>query len=286
MQIREFLIKFTEDVRLFNYKISPIFIFCYGDTLRMYELDIFSDMFKVRISLYDLDIVNSNSLDKEWVAKLRIMITELRLLRYKDEIQRRIFLDYIKLLCPNSWANLKYIERDRPDFCVFLEDRKIGFEVSEAISNNDANFRKMLKYTTGRNFTIDDFKLYSEKKHKTYHKNFRIENFQDSVILSSHHGLVDTKDIRNLIITSILEKVTKAVFYDRFDENNLIIGYSNIGFDNEYDFSEVEEGLLENLCDNNTFNKIIVCSGLYKSMIEYDGKGKLVRYNKLEVESL
>lgn len=279
MNKEEFLRKLKDDVMGFASKISPVFRFCFLETIKEYKVDSSNGKVSVQVSLFTSQVVNFKEMDRQFYKEIYHSIMDLRILKSDTELERTQFIDFLKLFYLERWMVVTFIKREKPDFCVFDNGKTIGFEITEAITHVDANFRKLVKYNIGRNKTAQEYKFNAEKKHRTYHENFSIKEYKGMIILSSQQGLTNISIIRDKIVESIFRKISIAKTYEKFDENNLIVTFSKIGFDDVIDYQEVQKSLV-GMIEQNNFDRIFVSSGLYQALIEYDNFGNLVRFKK------
>lgn len=278
MKIENFYKKIKSDVKELNKNIENKRI-CYSKTFKSYSLENKQDIIDVEISIYSLEILTKKNIDKKLLKKIKRGLYDNRILVEKKLIERQVFINFLRLYYKRNWNNIYFIDREKPDFKVFTSDGSLGYEITEAISNKDANYRKINKHMVGRNKSFNEIKKHAQEKHKNSYKNFEIKKYDNMIMLSPSKGMISIPMLREQIITSVCSKLEKSKNYDKFDKNYLIINYNSMGLDYEYELKNVSEKMREVLVSNKYFDKIYVIRNLYNDIVEYDYMGKLIKHN-------
>lgn len=278
MKIEEFRICFADDVKENEKSLKNMKFFKYKDTIKNYRIEYENNIHDIRISVYDLEIVEYGNDTSVW-NKIKNVIKDLNLLRYSLSTERIQFVKYLKVKYGEFYDDIEFQDREKPDFCVINNAIEIGFEVTEATDALNANYNKMMKKLSGRGLCKNDYTKYANEKHSTYKDNFDIKEIDGVVCTSPSKGLIDCDIVRRRIVEAVNIKNRKFDSYKTYEENNLIIVANGIGFSEDYDFLKVEKYLIENNLSNiNNFDNIYVVN-LYENMlVNYNKYGKLIFY--------
>lgn len=92
--------------------------------------------------------------------------------------------------------------------------------------------------------------------------------------------MVDTCRTRVQIVDAIVKKVRKYKDYDiECDEKNILVLFSTLGFDNEFDFRQVRGMIAESEeVSDSDITRIFVVSGMYQTLVEYNRQGELIDF--------
>ncbi|ADH97750.1 hypothetical protein [Salisediminibacterium selenitireducens] len=241
--------------------------------------------YKVDVDLYTLDITNRKDITNGLYAKYEHKLKGYNFDNAKQDItnssrrdERRIWSGYLKLKYPDSYLDIKFIDRERPDYYLYVNGCVIAVEVVEAMFQKQGKFRNWHRSFLGKNKMISDL-----VNHRYYDDSFYLEEDNNMIWSSCHKGMINSSAIRIKIIDAILSKVKKYKNYMKDvelpKEKCILVGYTSIGLIDESDFLDLGRRIAqEEQIRSSHIERIIVTSYLYNNLVEYDRCGEIVHY--------
>lgn len=113
MDILELIYTIRNELKSFQEKVTPDYIFCYCDSIKVYPFQFQDKPYNLKFSLFDLSIFNPDEFSEDLLSKLRIDISDSKIIRGDKYNQRRVFLTFLKLQYPKTWIKTKFCERVR-----------------------------------------------------------------------------------------------------------------------------------------------------------------------------
>lgn len=184
----------------------------------------------------------------------------------KDRIEFRA-LGFLLLIYPH----LHFQKSEKPDFILRLEDKKIGLEITSAVSNIEAQLNKVIKFTFGRNKRTEEKKEYIAKKHPNIVGKHGIYDINGTTVLSPTKGSVDSSAYRNKILGAALKKAKIVKEYTSFSEMWVLINTEdNLCFTEEHDAENLAKLFISKNLNLAGINKIVVINILNRAFMIYD----------------
>jgi len=250
------------------------------DCIQSIEVTFEGKKIDIVFNFYTLDVLNPNDIPRELSRKLFEMIEDNEPIRNSIRVERRAFCNFLLLKFGENHDTVLFLDRESPDYILYDMSFEYSYEVVEAINVKEAQFNTMCRKNTGRGRTKEEYKKYVNKKHKQYGDDFHIEEYKGSIILSPFENLVDTCNTRTQIVDAITKKVRKYKKYKiNSNEKNILVRFSSLGFDNEFDFKQVGE-MISDIQEiyKSDIDKIFVVSGMHGTLVEYNSAGDLIDF--------
>ncbi len=172
---------------------------------------------------------------------------------------------------------------EKPDFILRHEDKKIGLEVTLAVSNVDPQVSKVAKFNFGRNKNTEEIQEYVAKNHPNIVDTYGLYDVNGTAVLSPSKGLVDCHTYKDVILEKALKKAKKIKSYSSFLEMWVLIDTEdNVCFTEEHDAEELSKLFIIEDTGLTGITKIMVINIMNKAYMLYDVKSHKYSFAKHE----
>ena len=118
----------------------------------------YSETYEVEFNLMTLGSNSNNRLPDNLQRELRTTIKDRYMIAWKYRKENHVFFDYLKFALKDDYKKAVFIKQESPDFILYCDQKKLAFEVSEAIDLHNAQFDKILYNNAGRGRIIEIMK--------------------------------------------------------------------------------------------------------------------------------
>lgn len=242
--------------------------FCtFDDFCEYFQLD--DDIYE--INLLNLTFVSNNSRSKELWDLIHELDEDIEKLKYGNEFRKEIrefrALAFFLFLYPY----FRFMKFDGPDFILQDGARRIGLEITSAVSVTDAIINKITRDNFGRGKSFEEVAKDTSEKHPRFKKeSYLFDQNGVSALLSS----VETSNceyFRNMLLQAALIKNKKAKKYTPFHELWIIIDtVDHVCFTGEYDAIKLSKLLIKEKDEMSRIDKIFVINIINKICMAHD----------------
>lgn len=274
MNISDMLNKLKVDIDILSEsaETSAYYSMCF----RSYKVEYDDSQYLVVVNVFTGDIENGSELPSKLYSMLFAYIRDYKFINFKTRVERRAFLDFLRMYYCEELCELYFIDRESPDFKVVLHNQTYSYEVVEA--TRDGAYRKMIYSNSGKGLSVQEYTKIIDKSFHKIGQNFDVKGYGNAVMLSPSKGLRNTSGNRAIIVQMILKKIERYRTYnDDSTEKNIIVLFDTVGYSNDCDFNEVSIDIKNTKeISNADIDRVFVVRGIEDRLVEYDKNGNFI----------